>query len=198
MQRVFLVSLGLHALALASLLALRATPPAEPDEPARIEVIFGVSGAAPPAPAAVIAPAPQVASGTTTPPPPDGADGAPEEVLAPAAPPAAAARPAAPDPGLRVDQPDPLMIPARDAFGNHAPDYPEAARRLRQQGTVLLRLHIGTDGAVTRIETLASSGVAALDEAARAALAGWHFLPARRAGQPVASYRDQPVSFVLE
>jgi periplasmic protein TonB len=191
MRRVLLLSVGLHVLALASLLAVRQPAPPEPDEPARIEVVFGNGGAAP-SPSGAVA-APGAVAGT--PRPPDPAAGDPDRAAAGLA---ALARPATEDPGLRVERPDPLMIPARDAVGNHAPDYPEAARRLHQQGTVLLRLHIGTDGSVTRIETLRSSGVGALDAAAAAALAQWHFLPAERAGQAVASYRDQPVSFVLD
>jgi protein TonB len=198
MQRVLLVSVGLHVLALAGLLTVRPSPPAEPDEPARIEVVFGTSGIAPPAPAAAPAPTLPVSAPKDVPRASDSGEGTPETAAAQPAPAAATARAAAPDPGLRVDQPDRLMIPARDALGNHAPDYPEQAQRLRQQGTVLLRLHIGSDGAVVRIETLRSSGVAALDEAARAALTQWRFLPAEAAGQPVPSYRDQPVNFVLE
>ncbi len=195
MHRVLLLSVGLHALALASLLALRSSLPAQPDQPARIEVVFGTSGDAAPAPAS--APAPSPAPAPVPLPPQDAVEPGPAAAPAVPAAPAASAAAAAPDPGLRVDRPDPQMIPARDAFGNHAPDYPEEARRQHQEGTVLLRLHIAADGAVVRIELLQSSGVAALDEAACAALAQWHFLPAELAGRPVASYRDQPVSFVL-
>jgi protein TonB len=90
------------------------------------------------------------------------------------------------------------MLPARDRVGNRGPAYPAGARLRREQGTVLLRLYIGADGAVERVATLRSSGVPALDEAAAAALARWRFLPAQSGGQPVASTRDQPVSFVLD
>lgn len=191
---MLLVSVGLHALALASLLVLRMSGAPEAEEGARIEVIFGTSGTAPrTVGSASTAATPASAS---MPRPADGSAGVPAS--AEAALPAAVARPGAPDPGLRVERPDPLMIPAKDAVGNAAPDYPEEARRLREAGTVLLRLHIGTDGAVTRIETLRSSGVPLLDDAARTALGRWHFLPAIRDGRAVASYRDQPVSFVLD
>jgi protein TonB len=196
MQRVLMVSFGVHVVALASVLALQPPVPAEPDQPARIEVVFGTSGEAPPATAGLAVPVAASIAAPVAPQPPD-ADGLAESVPLSGAQQNASVRPPAPDPGLRVDRPDPQMIPAREAVGNHAPDYPEAARRMHQQGTVLLRLHIGTDGAVTRIELLQSSGCAALDDAARAALTRWRFLPAEMAGQPVASYRDQPVSFVL-
>jgi len=183
MQRVVLLSLALHGLALVLLLALRWPAPAEPDEPARIEVFFGSAAVVPPAAAAAGLPG-DAATAANSLRPPAGAD--------------AASAVRAADPGLRVERADPLFVPARDDEGNRGPAYPEVARRLRQGGTVLLRLHVGADGAVTRVETLQSSGVAVLDAAAMAALATWHFLPAERAGQPVPSYRDQPVRFVLD
>jgi protein TonB len=177
MQRALLVSAGLHVLALAALLGLRL--PALPDapQPARIEVLFGDTFPVPSAPTQAI---PRPAQ--------PGADAAP----------AAPASPAANEPGLRVERPDPTMIAARDVAGNRGPAYPRAALLHHEQGTVLLRLFIDAEGSVTRVETLQSSGVAALDAAAVAALSRWRFLPAERAGQPVASYRDQPVSFVLK
>jgi periplasmic protein TonB len=197
MRRVLLVSIGLHLAALVLLLALRWSAPAEPDEPARIEVVFGTSGALPPAPASAAVPAAAPTPPAAAPPTPDAAGETPELALVPAAS-AAPVPPAAADPGLKFARPDPQVIPAREALGNHAPDYPEEAQRLHQQGMVLLRLHIGADGAVTSVETLQSSGFVALDEAARVALAQWHFLPAQQAGRPVPSFRDQPVNFGLE
>ena len=179
MRRYFMLSAGLHGLALSGLLAGPVPAAPLPDEPPRIEVLFGQGESVPAVAGAPLPPAP--------------ADGS-ESAAASAAPVGAAAA----TPGLTLAGPDASVIPARDDPGNHGPDYPAAARRQHLQGTVLLRLQIGADGAVTRVETLASSGVAELDAAAAAALATWHFLPARRAGQAVSSYRDQPVSFVLE
>ena len=188
MRRVLLVSVGLHGVALAAALLLRASLPPEPDEPPRIKVVFGSGFVSPAAAAASAAEKPA--------PPPQQAAGASLQARAMPAP-VEPVRLAAPEPGLRVERPDPLMIPAQDADGNRGPDYPDAARRNHLQGVVLLRLHIGTDGTVTRVETLHSSGSAILDAAATAALARWHFLPAEQDGQPVVSYRDQPVEFLL-
>src|SRR4051812_34221712 len=64
--------------------------------------------------------------------------------------------------------------------------YPDEARRRRQQGTVVLRLTIGTDGAVTQAEVVEPLGNE-LDEAARAAALRFRFEPARRDGAPVAA-----------
>jgi protein TonB len=184
MQRVLLLSSALHALALVAVIGLRAPAPKQPEDPARIELVFGP--AAPPGPAAW----PVLDPPLPDPPAPDGT-----ATAAPQPPPAASGTA---DAGVRVERPDPTLIPAHEVASNRGPQYPPSAWQLRQQGTVLLRLHIGADGAVIRVETLRSSGVASLDEAAIAALSVWRFLPAERAGQPVASYRDQPVSFVLE
>ena len=179
LRRTVPLSLALHALALASAFPWHWPAMPEPDEPARIEVWFGTGGTRLPMTAVGDRPKEPADTGAI-PRPPDGV------------------APSAPVPGLRTERPDPLMLPARDDPGNRGPAYPVAALRLRQQGTVLLRLYIGADGAVTRVETRRSSGVAALDAAAVAALSAWRFLPAERAGQPIASYRDQPVSFVLD
>jgi protein TonB len=181
MRRKLLLSSGLHALAVAALMGMWAPDWPRAGAPARIEVVFGTAGAAPPH-AASPAPLPRLPDkagpGTATEPAP--------------------AQSGAPDPGLRPERPDPTLIEARGVASNRGPEYPASAWQLRQQGTVLLRLYIGADGTVIRVETRRSSGVAALDAAAIAALSAWRFLPAEQAGQPVASYRDQPVSFVLQ
>ncbi len=184
MRRTLLLSAGLHLLLALAALSWRAPRPAAPDEPARIALVFGATDRARTLPAV----APHAAPGPTA------GDPATPPTVAPPAPP----RPDSTAPGVLVERPDPTIIPARDRQDNRAPAYPEAARRLRQHGTVLLRLYIAPDGAVTRVEALRSSGVAVLDSAAIEALARWHFLPAEENGQPVASTRDQPVSFVLD
>jgi len=167
----------LHALALGAVLARPAARLPPPGQPARIEVIFGHYGAAPAATAAAPLLAPKAG----------------EHAAAEAEP----AHPGGAAPGLQTARPDPTMIPARGNPGNRGPDYPPAAQALREQGTVLLRLYIDARGGVSRVEVLHSSGVAALDAAAQTALARWHFLPAERDGKPVESYRDQPVTFVM-
>jgi protein TonB len=185
MQRVLLLSSGLHALALAAMFGLRAPALPDPEQPARIEMVFGPAAAPTPAAWPVL-----------DPPLPDPPAPGPGPMASPTqAPPATSPTT---DPGVRPERPDPTLIPAQGVASNRGPDYPPSAWQQRQQGTVLLRLHIGADGAVIRVETRRSSGVPALDAAAIAALSVWRFLPAERAGQPVASYRDQPVSFVLE
>ena len=64
--------------------------------------------------------------------------------------------------------------------------YPEAAKRARHQGTVILRLAILPDGLVGHVNVVVGAGYG-LDEAAKEALRGARFAPARRCdGQPIA------------
>jgi protein TonB len=77
------------------------------------------------------------------------------------------------------------------------PAYPTSARRAGAQGTTVLRLHVGRDGRVTEILIERSAGHAALDEAAREAVARWQFEPGRRGTDPVAMWVLLPVEFRL-
>jgi protein TonB len=65
------------------------------------------------------------------------------------------------------------------------PRYPMESRRKREQGTVVVRLLIGTDGRVSEISIAQSSGFARLDQAALQAIRGWRWQPIIREGQPV-------------
>ncbi len=94
------------------------------------------------------------------------------------------------DPGV-VSAPAPLA-------SNRPPDYPAEARRRRQQGTVLLHLAIGADGAVSAAAIARSSGVALLDEAAREAASSWRFTPALEGGVAVAAEADVPIEYLLK
>ncbi|MCD0245747.1 energy transducer TonB [Xanthomonas melonis] len=79
-----------------------------------------------------------------------------------------------------------------------APSYPAAALRAGQQGTVLLRVLVGTDGRPTEVSVQTSSGHRVLDLAARSqVLRSWRFQPAMQNGQAVQAYGLVPVSFSL-
>jgi protein TonB len=80
---------------------------------------------------------------------------------------------------------------------NPAPDYPEEARRLRQEGVVLLRVQVNARGRVEGTEVERSSGFPSLDQAAARAVRRWEFEPARRGDTPVASTVTVPVRFQL-
>ena len=81
---------------------------------------------------------------------------------------------------------------------NPIPDYPPQARRREQQGTVMLRVLVGADGAVERIEIAHSSGFDSLDDSAIVTVrARWRFIPARRDGIAIESWVEVPIKFAL-
>ncbi len=77
------------------------------------------------------------------------------------------------------------------------PAYPASALEKNLTGTVLLAVYVGLGGQPERIETKTSSGINALDDAARAAVAQWKFNPARQGGAALASWFEVPVRFEI-
>lgn len=114
---------------------------------------------------------------TPTEPAPDRST-APARKPAPAAPARSGSSPAAPLAGYSV-----------------APQYPVAALRVREGGTVVLRVNVGTDGLPGEIGYARRSGSRELDDAARDAVRQWRFEPALSKGKPVASVVEIPVDF---
>jgi protein TonB len=78
------------------------------------------------------------------------------------------------------------------------PVYPAQARRLRQEGAVVLTLFISAEGRLDRIEVTKSSGHRLLDEAAVAAERKSRFRPATVEGRPVPCQAEVPYRFELE
>ncbi|UCV01047.1 energy transducer TonB [Acidovorax radicis] len=133
-------------------------------------------------------PAPNAPTGITTPQPP-----APP-MEAPAAPPAPA--PAAPAPPA----PPRIEMPSSDAayLNNPKPSYPAISKRMGEQGKVVLRVLIGTDGLPQKVEISKSSGFDRLDRQAQEAVMRWRFVPGKRNGVPETMWNLVPVNFVLE
>lgn len=136
--------------------------------------------AAPAAPAPVFstpapeAPAPAVAAVTSPAPP------------APAAPPAPPAAPRQlPATALRY------LVPPAQA-------YPLASRRLKEQGTVLLRLVVDAQGLPQQVSLHRSSGHARLDEQALQAMRAARFQPQTENGQPIAWTAIAPLAYELD
>lgn len=77
------------------------------------------------------------------------------------------------------------------------PPYPAAARRLGEQGVVVVRVRVGADGHAEQVELAGSSGSSRLDEAALRSVRGWLFTPAASAGGPVPSWTTVRVIFRL-
>ena len=84
----------------------------------------------------------------------------------------------------------PQMVPPK-AITNPDPDYSPEARKVKYEGTVLVRVVIDESGATRDLQVNRPLGLG-LDEMAIAAIRTWTFEPARKDGQPVA------VSVVVE
>lgn len=95
--------------------------------------------------------------------------------------------------------PAPVSPPKFDAayLHNPAPEYPFQARRLREQGTVMLRVEVSTDGGALQVLIEHTSGWPALDHAALAVVRRWRFEPAREGHTAVAAWVLVPIEFDL-
>ena len=93
-----------------------------------------------------------------------------------------------------------LVEPSADAdyLKNPPPGYPRISRRMGEQGTVIVRVFISTQGLPEKAEVRTSSGFARLDQAALDAVQRWRFVPGHRHGTPEAMWFNIPVRFVLE
>ncbi len=86
-----------------------------------------------------------------------------------------------------------------DYHVNPKPPYPRIARRLGAQGVVTLRVFVQKDGSVGKVFVAESSGFGLLDDAAtRTVSSAWKFVPAEVDGNPVDSWVEVPIKFVLE
>jgi D-alanyl-D-alanine endopeptidase (penicillin-binding protein 7) len=96
---------------------------------------------------------------------------------------------------VAADQVSAAETPAVLQFvGCTKPSYPKASFEAKETGVVTVLFDVSAEGVVSDAKIKKSSGYAALDEAARVALAKCHFKPAIKAGKPVAS--KQPVQYV--
>lgn len=81
---------------------------------------------------------------------------------------------------------------------SYQPPYPSAERNAGVEGTVSIRLLIGTDGNVEDVTVTSSSGNANLDNAAVAACRKWRFTAAKNSsGLPVRCYASIPIIFKI-
>lgn len=79
-----------------------------------------------------------------------------------------------------------------------APDYPRRAKRLQQQGQVLVRLVIAANGMLARSEIARTSGFDELDQAALAAVSRIRCEPYIENGQKISVMTIQPVNFKID
>lgn len=69
---------------------------------------------------------------------------------------------------------------------------------MREEGRVLLRVFVTSEGRPGRIELSESSGSTRLDQAAEAAVASWRFIPAKRGEHAIDAWVIVPIVFKLE
>jgi protein TonB len=93
-----------------------------------------------------------------------------------------------------------VVWPSSDAdyLNNPAPVYPGMSRRMGEQGTVVLRVFINTEGRAEKSEIRTSSGYSRLDDAALATVQRWRYVPGKRAGVPEAMWFNVPIRFLLD
>lgn len=139
----------------------------------------------PPMPLAVAAaePSPHAVTGATTPQPP----------APPVAAPVSAAPPAPPAPP-RIQLPDSHA----EYLNNKPPAYPPISKRMGEQGKVMVRVFIDTEGNATQAEVRTSSGYDRLDQTALKTVLAWKYVPGKVNGEPKAMWFNVPINFVLE
>ena len=93
-----------------------------------------------------------------------------------------------------------FSLPSSEAHGlnNPKPAYPRLSRRLNEQGQVMVRVFVATDGSPQQGEIKTSSGFDRLDQEALRTVMRWRFVPGQRFGTPEAMWFNVPVNFVLE
>lgn len=82
-------------------------------------------------------------------------------------------------------------------LNNPAPDYPALSRRSGEEGRVLMKVLVSTEGAAEVVQIEKSSGSSRLDQAAIDAVKRWRFIPAQKNKQPLSAYVLVPIKFSL-
>ncbi|WP_428312290.1 energy transducer TonB [Hydrocarboniphaga sp.] len=196
-----------HAAAFGVLLVF-AQEAAQPPEPQVMSVSFLTPAEpvkppepvppAPPPPEPVLKPKPKpvIASTRTTPvadaivaPPP--VDQPDPEPAAPVQAYAEAAEPAPPG------QPEPPRFDMA-YLSNPQPSFPAMSKKLHEEGTVVLRVHVSAAGEALTVEVAQSSGYQRLDDAALRAVRKWKFVPSKRGDTPVDGVAMVPMVFSLK
>jgi len=77
------------------------------------------------------------------------------------------------------------------------PAYPAGEQRLGNEGKVVIRVLVGTDGRVKQVERVSAPIEAFWQTTERQALSRWRFRPATRDGVPVEAWRTMTVRFEI-
>ena len=117
--------------------------------------------------------------------------------IAPPSPLPVQSNPAPPAPAVQAGPPV-RTAAVINASGCEKPEYPNASKRLEEEGTVQLKFLVGVDGRVIESAIEKSSGFRRLDEAARAGLSKCQFKPGTVDGKPQQSWASMKYTWRLE
>jgi len=192
---------GLHVALLAALVTMdvvKLTPLAP--EPIMVDLVQAAPPPPPPAPmpeASLEPVTPIVAPPVLDilPPQPSPVQAAAEPAPAVMAPAVVAQPKAAPAAGPGIETVEDLSATMIEA---KPPRYPLESRRRKEEGTVVLLLTVGPDGAVADIRVSRSSGFERLDKAALEAVRKWRWSPTLRNGVAVPVRGFVEIPFVLK
>lgn len=101
-----------------------------------------------------------------------------------------------------IPQPQPIPEPVRKeatmlASSELQPPYPASEQRAQQEGSITVRILIGTDGRVKSVEKVRGTSDAFFRATEQQALRHWRFKPATVDGRPVESRKVMTVHFRL-
>ncbi len=155
------------------------TPAAPPPDPPPPPAVPDLPLPTPPAPAPVVTAPPPPVPPPPVPPPPVPPLPAPDPLPPPVEP--AQPPPEQPKPVVHHAPPSPVPAPApavvdaspSDYLDSPAPRYPYDARRMRQEGTVVLRVSVDDSGSPMGVSVEQSSGYPLLDQAAQKQVADY-------------------------
>ena len=78
------------------------------------------------------------------------------------------------------------------------PLYPDMSVRLGEEGVVMVRVLIGSDGVPKKVELQTSSGFERLDQSALNTVMRWRFMPGTRGGVAETMWYRVPITFKLQ
>ena len=81
---------------------------------------------------------------------------------------------------------------------NPRPNYPPMSRRLGEEGKVLLKVRVSSDGRALAVDLEKSSNFTRLDDAALDVVKRWRFVPAKRGDEAIEASVIVPLVFRLE
>ena len=103
------------------------------------------------------------------------------------------------DPVPIPDPPAPIRRAARiDPGSDLKPPYPSSEQRLGSEGSVTVRVAIGSDGRVREVVRIRAASDAFFEATRRHALRAWRFRPATLDGRPVESSAVMTIHFRLD